>query len=613
MRISKRIREALFVYAEGRSQMSGTPLGDNWEVDHKIPRAADGSDDLINLQAVTGDENRAKSVAHPPPLLDWQQEFLEGWRRYTEPSFLLVALPGTGKTVAALYAAKEWIEDDPQRRKVVVIVPTDNLRTQWKNTAHQLFGMQMQTKECMTWKSQMVGLVQTYQGLLTHGPLWQMRCRDYQVLLICDEIHHAGDVNEWGWHLRDCFAGAARRLGMSGTPFRGDSTRMPFVNYDSEGVCVANYRYDYPAAIRDGVIRVVCFQHERGVVRRLTSLGEENQELSSDIAAAEANDRLRHILQPGKYTEQLLRLADAQLHRCRQGTPSAGGLVLCIDQDHAQKIARQLETITGERPALIVSDDDRATETVDEFRESTRRWVVAVRQISEGIDIKRLMVLTYLTTAKTPLFFRQAVGRIVRTFRTPEDMQSYCFIPDHPVLVRHAQQITEAQVQAIEDESDEEFDRAIQRALQPSLFPSDVVLGTEHTGTAGIILEGETLNSETATEVKNLARELGCSELVALKVLKKLRATQSVSAAPSPSEMRSPQRPLEDQLDDARKAVNKTVQAVAFKLRPDDTERFKAINILVNRFIGKQDRRQFTLDDCRRAVAYLKALTPGDL
>ena len=549
-------------------------------------------------------------MAHPPKLRDWQQEFLQSWRRDTSPSFLLVALPGAGKTVAALSAAKEWIDDDPTRRKVVVIVPTDALRNQWQSEAAALFGMQLQTREFLSWKSEMVGFVLTYQCLANHAPLWQLRCSQYQILVICDEVHHAGE-NEWGYHLRECFSAAARRLVMSGTPFRGDSTRIPFVNYDSEGICVAHSRYDYPRAIRDGVIRVVRFQHERGIVRRLTG----DVELSSALPEDEANDALRQILRADRYTEALLRLAHTQLQYCRESMPTAGALAICFDQAHAVQIARQLQRITGQSPDVIVSDGDLATSTVESFRESPRQWVVAVRQISEGVDIKRLMVLAYLTWTRTPLFFRQAVGRIVRTMGTPEDMEAYCFIPDHPTLVRHAQQITEAQAQAIEDETDEEFERSIRRSLQPSLFPSDDVLGTEHTGTAGTIIEGCTLTPEIGAEVAAVARELQCSESIALRVLRKYGHQPTTAAAPpsSSGEFRSPQRPLEEQLDDARGAVHRKVKRIAYQLLPDDPNRFKRLNNYIAKFIGKWDRRQFSLDECRRAVAQLDAVTASDL
>src|SRR5580765_4991759 len=123
--IGKRIREAVYVHQRGRSALSGELLDEHWELDHRIPLTRGGSNDITNLQALTRSENRMKSDHYPPPLLDWQREFLAKWNNSDATSFLLVALPGTGKTIASLTVAANWIRDNPERRQVLVIVPTD--------------------------------------------------------------------------------------------------------------------------------------------------------------------------------------------------------------------------------------------------------------------------------------------------------------------------------------------------------------------------------------------------------------------------------------------------------------------------------------------------------
>ena len=47
-------------------------------------------------------------------------------------------------------------------------------------------------------------------------------------------------------------------------------------------------------------------------------------------------------------------------------------------------------------------------------RSRTPRLAVCVRMISEGVDIPRAACLAWLTSYRTPLFFAQAVGRVVR-------------------------------------------------------------------------------------------------------------------------------------------------------------------------------------------------------
>src|SRR5262245_26737179 len=171
--IRKRIREAVYVNAEGRSALTGDLLDEHWELDHRVPRASGGSDDITNLQALTMAENRAKGAATPPTLLDWQAEFLSTWDSSDAASFLLVALPGAGKAIAGLTVADQWIREDPRQRRVLIIVPTDPLRTQWQTEAARLFGLQFQTKEFTRWKSGMVGSILTYHLIAGNVEFWK--------------------------------------------------------------------------------------------------------------------------------------------------------------------------------------------------------------------------------------------------------------------------------------------------------------------------------------------------------------------------------------------------------------------------------------------------------
>ena len=58
--------------------------------------------------------------------------------------------------------------------------------------------------------------------------------------------------------------------------------------------------------------------------------------------------------------------------------------------------------------------------------------------VSEGVDIPRLRVGVYATAAKTPLIFRQIVGRFVRTLPGRPVEPSWLYVPADPVLRNHA-------------------------------------------------------------------------------------------------------------------------------------------------------------------------------
>ncbi len=128
-----------------------------------------------------------------------------------------------------------------------------------------------------------------------------------------------------------------------------------------------------------------------------------------------------------------------RLEKLRTDDPEAAGLVIAMTQDHARGIARILREQHGVDPVIATSDDPESTRRIGEFRDSREPWLVAVRMVSEGVDIPRLRVGVYATTTVTDLFFRQAVGRLVRWVQGKGGRQSaFMFIPDDPRIREYA-------------------------------------------------------------------------------------------------------------------------------------------------------------------------------
>jgi superfamily II DNA or RNA helicase len=97
--------------------------------------------------------------------------------------------------------------------------------------------------------------------------------------------------------------------------------------------------------------------------------------------------------------------------------------------------------------------------------------------VSEGVDIPRLRVGVYATTTATELFFRQAVGRLVRFTRGIVRQRAWLFIPDDPRLRAYAAGIAEQRRHSLRRAEREEPERdaaeaetAGQDAEQLSLF-----------------------------------------------------------------------------------------------------------------------------------------------
>src|SRR5690606_3706265 len=109
---------------------------------------------------------------------------------------------------------------------------------------------------------------------------------------------------------------------------------------------------------------------------------------------------------------------------------TAAGLVIAMDVDHARGIADLLRARHGVEAAVATSDDPDASERIAESADSRDAWIVAVRIVSEGVDIPRLRVAVYATNTVTELFFRQAVGRVVRWTPGQRRQKAFFFIPD---------------------------------------------------------------------------------------------------------------------------------------------------------------------------------------
>lgn len=360
-------------------------------------------------------------------LRAWQAEALELYRARAPRDFLAVATPGAGKTTFALRVATELLEQGVVRR-VTVVAPTEHLKHQWADAAARVgIHIDPQFKNSQgRHGSHYDGVALTYAQVAANPALHRARTTAARTLVILDEVHHGGDALSWGEAVREAFEEATRRLSLTGTPFRSDTSPIPFVTYeaDRDGVrrSKADYTYGYGDALRDHVVRPVLFMTYSGSMRWRTKAGDE---ISARLGEAMTKDMTaqawRTALDPnGEWIPSVLAAADKRLTEVRRSVPDAGGLIIATDQTDARAYAGHLARITGVSPTVVLSDDDGANARIEEFTKSDDRWMVAVRMVSEGVDVPRLAVGVYATSASTPLFFAQAIGRFVRARKRGE-------------------------------------------------------------------------------------------------------------------------------------------------------------------------------------------------
>jgi superfamily II DNA or RNA helicase len=381
-----------------------------------------------------------------PGLRGWQKDAYHEYFRLSRRDFLLVATPGAGKTAYALTVAAELLA----RREVAfltIVTPTEHLKHQWAQAAAR-FGIAIDSAYRNAQGragADFAGVAVTYAQVAAHPVLHRQRTENRRTLVIFDEIHHAGDALSWGDAIKEAFDPARRRLALTGTPFRSDANPIPFVTYlDEPGGgrrSASDYVYGYGPALEDGVVRPVIFLAYSGEMSWRTRAGDEiTATLGMPMTKDQVAQAWRTALDPaGEWVSRVLEAADKRLTEVRRGMPDAGGLIIAGDHEDARAYAGLLRGLTGQRPVVVLSDDKAASRKISAFATSGDRWMVAVRMVSEGVDIPRLAVGVYATSVSTALFFAQAVGRFVRARRRGETAS--VFLPSVPVLLSYAAEL----------------------------------------------------------------------------------------------------------------------------------------------------------------------------
>jgi superfamily II DNA or RNA helicase len=386
----------------------------------------------------------------PPPrspagltLRSWQTAALELMSGWQEGPFLLSAAPGAGKTIPSLVYARGLLRAGIVTR-VHVVCPTTPLTCQWAEAAGRLGVQLAPDSDELTPPRDFDGVAVTYARVASSAKRWASQCGE-RTLVIADECHHLGDELAWGEGFTRAFAATSRWLLLSGTPFRSDQCAIAGVRYE-DGVAMPDVSYGYADAVRDGICRPVAFIPYDGTLSWQS--GDDVIESSFDtvLSTREASRRYRTAIstQLADGLPRILRAAHERLEEVRAGGHAdAGGLVVTADGDHARRVAAALKDITGRAPVVVVHTDARAAQRLRAFGTSRERWIVAVNMVSEGVDIPRLRVGVYATAAKTPLIFRQIVGRFVRTLAGRPAELSYLFLPADRLLRMHAADVEE--------------------------------------------------------------------------------------------------------------------------------------------------------------------------
>ncbi|UZK67847.1 DEAD/DEAH box helicase family protein [Sphingomonas sp. M1-B02] len=483
-RFSRRQRFALALASGGHCAGCGGPIGPAFHADHRRPHARGGQTVLLNAQPLCADCNLKKG-SHMPQLRPWQNAAHDmAIRRFLTSDdprlFMVNAAPGAGKTLLSCAIAATLLQDGAIDR-VVVIAPRSEVVNQWAADFLQMTGRPMSRVTGRDEDMHALGLdiCATWAAVASRQDAFAHLCTQSRVLVICDEHHHAAVDAAWGEGADAAFARAAHVLILTGTPLRSDGGETVWTVRGADGSAAlpadAVYTLTYGEAVDLGYCRPVTFHRHEGRFRivlddsssadaggtalpdGLTVSSQEAAPIADEHPAAQALRRALdfyrlacspHYNADGTPSQEsfqasMLSCATAELDRIRERMPRAGGLVIAPTIEVAEYFSDLLHAIEGERPMLVHSNMTGADGRIDAFRRSTKRWIVSVAMITEGVDIPRLRVLVYLPSALTELAFRQAVGRVVRSAGPDDDSRAYVVMPAFHILDAFAQRVEE--------------------------------------------------------------------------------------------------------------------------------------------------------------------------
>lgn len=496
-----------------------------------------------------------------PTLRQWQQEALDLFLARKPKDFLAVATPGAGKTTFALTLAST-LHAEKTVERIIVVVPTEHLKVQWSQAAAR-FGLSLDPEftNSSAVNPAYDGIVVTYAQVGMHPFKHHAVASSRRTLVILDEIHHAGDAKSWGDGVREAYNDVEHRLALTGTPFRSDDSAIPFVTYEEDGeghlVSQADYTYGYAEALADGVVRPVVFLAYSGEAQWKDSAGEEySARLGEPLDAAQTARAWKTALDPkGDWIAAVLQAAQTRLTKVRSHMPDAGGLVIATDTTTARAYAKILKTISNTPVTVVLSDEPGSSKRIEEFSASQDEWLVAVRMVSEGVDVPRLAVGVYATSASTPLFFAQAIGRFVRS-RMPGESASI-FLPSVPVLLRLAEEMEVSRDHVLGKPhresgwSDELLEQANQKRSEPDEAAKYESIGAS-AELDSLIFDGSTYGTPTlagteeeqdflglpglldADQVKTLLRKRQSEQLDAREAEEKARRAEEAAKAKEP-------------------------------------------------------------------------------
>ncbi|QMU63032.1 MAG: DEAD/DEAH box helicase [Flavobacteriaceae bacterium] len=612
-------KKALFVLSEGLCQNCGTSLPTNWHADHITPFSKYGITHISNGQALCPKCNLLKSNKmrnqKEIELRKWQQDCfakLIKVRKGGGNSFLAVAGVGSGKTMFSSYTFNYLLKSG-EFDSVIVISPTENIKKNWSVTFQKFFNIRVdhgyQFK--YAWPRDCNGISITFQSL---NPLNLEILKKYvnqRVVLIVDEVHHAGDDKSWGNAIREIGDEAGFVLLLSGTPDRNDNAEIPFVTYkkigDRKYELQYDYSYGYAESVKDKVCCPVIFQRNSSTVETVNGYERlKNEDPASEIKNI-YNNAIKVRPEGDCYVYQTFEKANQQLNEINTNrNENYAGLIVCNSIADAKALYERIYNKYGvDFAELVTSDDKDSNRKIERFKESYKTWIISINMVSEGVDISRIRAIVYASNVTTRVRFVQVMGRGVRNpvhFKNNSDV-CYMYIPEYKPLIDNATFIEEElrHIRYEIDSVEEEHIGGI--GGKPTQISIEDIVLSSTSENSGNVYGGALFSQTEDVEATILATKY---DVTKDKVLSMWKDILNIAGQQPSLEERRPHKieTITDEKDRYKKLVHKMVGRIHF----DFGLEYRDIHSKLNKSVGKKNSLIFTLDEYKKKLELSKEL-----
>jgi len=549
-----------------------------------------------------------ESTRKSKELRKWQEECLkellrvkaDGSRRH----FLAVAGVGSGKTFFSAYAFNEFFRAG-EFDAVIVISPTENIKRNWSITFQRDFGIKVDHGYTFkhAWPRDCHGVSLTYQSLNAANLQTLKRYVSSNVLLIIDEVHHAGDEKSWGDAIQEIGEESGFVLLLSGTPKRNDNSQIPFVTYKKIDDKTKTYElqydyyYGYAESIKDRACCSTIFQRNFSNISTIAGYKrlQYAQEVTPDIKKL-FNEIITVKDRGDCYVYQTFQKANDQLGELNdKRNENYAGLIVCNTIADAKRLYDRIYSEFGDDfVELVTSDDPDSSKKIEHFKVSYRPWIISINMISEGVDIDRIRVIVYASNVVTPVRFIQVMGRGVRNPKHRENDSDVCymFIPDYKPLVDNARSIEE-EIKHVIKELEEALrkDRELIGQRQLNILEDIVLSATSEN--SGNVFGGRLFDVKEDMEAVFLAKKYDVSKD---KVLSMWKDILEKIGQPTPEERPAKVETITDEKEKYRRAIKKIVGKIHYDFGLD----FPEIHFKLNTQLGRHNTYVLTLEELKK-------------